>query len=562
MLVSLYIENFGLVDRLELDLGPGLNVLTGETGAGKTILVEALNVSLGGRCQTDLIRTGQDRALVQSSFDITKNELTVRKLNEYGLATGEAGEELLILTRELNRQGRNVCRVNGRMVNLGVFRDLAGLLVDMHGQHEQQSLLVPEKQLLLLDKYGGVELTAIVAQTAQAFRDWRAAVSKRDTVHSGNRERQQRIDTLKFQIKEIDSASLNGEDETELYQKRTRLANAERIVQLAESVLQKIHQGPGNRPAAVDLLGEARQDLDELCRYVPGVKNCLDNLYSALCLMDETVHDLAAYRENMEVSPEELNFVEGRLALIERLKRKYADSLAGIMEYRDSAAAELEELLTAETDAAGIQAKVQECERIYHELAAQTRLLRAKAARQLEKEIKRELQELAMLQVNFTVALTCGEPSANGSDKMQFLFSPNPGEPLRPLSRTASGGELSRVMLALRTILALADDTATLVFDEIDAGIGGRTIHNMAEKLDRLSEHRQIISITHAAVVAACATTHYLVQKSAEVNRTVTSVKKLTGEARIRELNRMLGGDEDSELLAGYVRKMISKTVG
>lgn len=557
MLVSLYIENFGLVDKLELDFGAGFNVLSGETGAGKTILVQALNVSLGGRCQADLIRTGRERALVQSSFDTAKNETMARKLTECGLAAGDTGEELLILTRELNRQGRNICRVNGRIVNLGVFRELAGLLVDMHGQHEQQSLLVSEKQLLLLDRYGGLELTAMVAQAGQAFRDWRAAVGKRDAINSGNRERRQRVDTLKFQIKEIDSASLVGEDETVLYEKRNRLANAEKIGQLAESVLQKIHQGQGHCPAAVDLLGEARQDLDELCNYLPKVKNCLDNLYSALCLVEDTARDIAVYRENMDIGPEELNFVQDRLALVERLKRKYADSLAGILEYRDNAAAELEELLAAETDAAGMQAQVEEKERIYHELATQTSLLREKAARQLEREIKRELQELAMMQINFTVALTCGEPSSTGSDKMQFLFSPNPGEPLRPLSRTASGGELSRVMLALRTILALADDTATLVFDEIDAGIGGRTIHTMAEKLDRLSEHRQIISITHAAIVAACATTHYLVQKSIAADRTVTSVKKLDGEARIRELNRMLGGDENSELLAGYVRKMI-----
>ncbi|MFA7467451.1 MAG: DNA repair protein RecN, partial [Desulfotomaculaceae bacterium] len=543
--------------KLELDFGPGFNVLTGETGAGKTILVEALNVSLGGRCQADLIRTGQERALVQSSFDTNKNEMLARKLNEYGLAAGNAEEELLILTRELNRQGRNICRVNGRIVNLGVFRELAGLLVDMHGQHEQQSLLLPEKQLLLLDRYGGTELTALVEQTGQAFRDWRSTVVKRDAINSGNRDRRQRVDTLKFQIKEIDSATLAGEDENELYLKRNRLANAERIGQLTESVLQKIHQGQGHSPAAVDLLGEAKLDLDELYGYLPEVKNCLDNLYSALCLVEETARDIAVYRESMEIRPEELNFVEARLALIERLKRKYADSLVGILAYRDSAAAELEELQAAETDAAGIQAKVQEKERIYHELAARTSLLREKAARQLEREIKRELQQLAMRQINFAVELTGGEPSSTGSDKMQFLFSPNPGEPLRTLARTASGGELSRVMLALRTILAIADDTATLVFDEIDAGIGGRTIHTMAEKLDRLSEHRQIISITHAAVVAACATTHYLVQKSTVVDRTVTSVKKLVGEARIRELNRMLGGDENSELLAGYVRKMI-----
>lgn len=557
MLVSLYIENFGLVDRLELELSSGLNVLTGETGAGKTILVGALNVSLGGRCRTDLIRIGRDRALVQSGFDITNNELLARKLDAYGLASGDTGEELLILTRELHRQGRNLCRVNGRIVNLSVFQELAGHLVDMHGQHEQQSLLAPEKQLLLLDRYGGTELTSLAELTRQAFREWSSAIAKRDAISSGNRERQQRADTLMFQIKEIDAASLAGEDETELHKKRNRLANAEKIGFLAQSVLEKIYQGTDHRPAAVDLLGEAGQDMDELCRFVPELKSCLDNLHSALYQVEETAREVAACRESMEINPEELNYLEDRLALIERLKRKYADSLAGILAYRDSAAAELEALLDAETDAAGIQARVIEKEKIYHDLAGRTSRLREKTARQLEREIKKQLKELAMPQVNFTVDLTRGEPSSNGSDKIQFLFSPNPGEPLRPLARTASGGELSRVMLAIRTILALADDTATIVFDEIDAGIGGQTIHAVAEKLDRLSRQRQIISITHAAAVAACAATHYLVQKKTAAGRTVTGVQKLTGEARVKELNRMLGGGDHGELLSGYINKLI-----
>ncbi len=557
MLVSLYIENFGLVDRLELNLSPGLNVITGETGAGKTILVEALNVSLGGRYRADPIRTGRDLAVVQSVFDIAGNEILVRKLDTYGLASGDDKEGLLILTRELHRQGRNICRVNGRIVNLGVFRELAGQLADMHGQHEQQSLLAPEKQLLLLDRYGGTELTSTVELTGQAFREWRTAVGKRDAINSSHRERQQRTDTLMFQIKEIDAASLAGEDEAELHNKRNRLANAEKIGALTGSVLEKIHQGSGHLPAAVDLLGEAGRDLDELCRYVPELKNSLENLQSALYQLEETAREVASCRESMEFNPEELNFLEDRLTLIERLKSKYADSLAGILAYRDAAAAELEELLDAETDAAGIQAKVLEKEKTYHELADRTSRLREQAARRLEREIKKQLQELAMPQVNFSVDITHGESSTAGNDKIQFLFSSNPGEPLRPLASTASGGELSRVMLAVRAILALADDTATIVFDEIDAGIGGQTIHAVAEKLDRLSSQKQIICITHSAVVAACATTHYLVQKKTLAGRTVTGVQKLTGDARIKELNRMLGGEEDSDLLTGYISKII-----
>lgn len=557
MLVSLYIENFGLVDRLEVKPGPGLNAFTGETGAGKSILVDALNVSLGGRSQADMIRAGRDKALVQSTFDPGKTGLIAGKLLEYGLESDNPGEELLIMSRELNRQGRNICRINGRIVNLAVFRDIASLLVDMHGQHDQQSLLSAEKKLRLLDRYGGPELTALVVKTAEAYRAWRAAVARREEMVSGSRERRQRMDMLEYQVREIESAALSGEDEIELQRKRDRLANAERIGRLAESVLRKIHQGQDHCPAAVDLLGESKQELEELCRYLPEGQNCLENLYSALCLVEDTAREMAAFRESVESSPEELNYVEERLALIERLKRKYADTLEGIIAYQAEAAAELEELRSMETDAAGIDGKVKQSEGLYYQLAEKTRLLRVEAARRLEEGVKQELRELEMPRVNFAVQVAPGNPSDTGIDSVQFLFSPNPGEPLRPLSKTASGGELSRVMLAIRSNLAAADDTPTLVFDEIDAGIGGRTIHAVAEKLEQLGARRQIICITHAAAVAACADTHHLVNKYTDGERTVTTVEPLEGDARVRELNRMLGGDEDSELLTRYVRRMM-----
>lgn len=555
MLLSLYIENFGLADSLELKTGPGLNALTGETGAGKSILVEALVTALGGRCSADMIRTGRDRALVQATFDTGSSGTLVARLAEYGLEPGEDG--LVIMSRELHRQGRNICRFNGRIVNLSVFRDLAGLLVEMHGQHEQQSLLRPDRQLRLLDRYGGQELAALVEKTGAAYRAWRETVARREEILAGSRERQQRMDMLEYQVAEINSSGLEDEDEAELYRKRDRLVNAERIGGLSEAVLQKIHRGNDHCPAAVDLLGASRQELEELCRYLPEGKSCLENLEAALCLVEDTARELAAYRESLETGPEELNYVEERLALLEKLKRKYADTLAGIMAYRDRAAEELEQLRGLESGIDGLDESVRKCEQAYQRLAAETGRLRAAAARRLEEEVRRELRALEMPRVEFAVRLNPAQPSETGTESVQFMFSSNPGEPLQPLSRTASGGELSRVMLAVRSILAAADDTATLVFDEIDAGIGGRTIRTVAEKLAQLGEQRQIICITHAAAVAALASTHYLVSKKETGQRTVTTVERLEGDARIRELNRMLGGDEDSELLARYARRML-----
>lgn len=557
MLVSLYIQNFGLIDTLEVEMVSGLNVLTGETGAGKSIIVEALKVSLGGKCQADMIRTGRERALVQSVFEVGKSTAVFYKLTANGLEPGEQEGDLLIMSRELNRQGRNTCRINGRVVNLSAFREVSALLVEMHGQHDQQALLSTEKQLGLLDRYGGPDLAALVVETQTAYRNWQAAIRRQEEIISGSRERQQRIDMLEYQIKEINAAGLAGEDETELYQKRNKLANAERIGQLAASVLQKIFHGPDHCPAAIDLLGRSKNELEELCRYLPDSQNCLENIHSALCLVEDAARDLAACRESVEIDPEELGRVEERLALIEKLKRKYAATLAGVLEYCEQISFELEKLQTLENQSVDIEQQVMDNEEKYLKSAGKTSRLRLETAAKLEKAVQNELREMEMLQVDFAVELTTGEPTPAGTDSLQFLFSPNPGEPLKPLAKIASGGELSRVMLALRSVLAVADETQTLVFDEIDVGIGGRTIHAIAERLEELGRQRQVICITHAAAVAACASNHYLVAKSTDGQRTVTTLKHLGGEERVRELSRMVGGIEDSKLLTGYVRKML-----
>ncbi len=557
MLISLYIKDFGLVESAELVFGPGLNVLTGETGAGKSIIVEALKMSLGGRAQADLIRTGRERALVQSTFDVSRAEQVRSALQEFGLDEGDEENDVLVMSRELSRQGRNICRINGRIVNLGVFRGIAGLLVDMHGQHEQQALLVPEKQMYLLDRYGDPQLLDLLAQTGRAYREWQRSSRRREEIVAGSRERQQRMDMIKYQMEEIDAAGLSGMQEEELYRQRDRLANAEKIKMLAEQVVNRIYKGMGQCPAAVDLLGASQNDLRELRRYVPEAGRWLENIYSAQCLLEESARELASYRESVEVDPRELDYVEERLARLERLKRKYADSLAEILAYREKIAGELEQLQQVETDAGGIDDLVREKRRQYEQLALKLGALRVEAARLLEKEVEGELRGLEMNNVQFTVQVSDGEPSAAGSNKVEFLISPNPGEPLRPLAKIASGGELSRVMLALKTILAAGDEIATLVFDEIDAGIGGRTLQAIAEKLARIAGERQVICVTHAAAIAACATTHYLVKKSTRGQKTFISVHKVEGEKRVAELSRMLGGSSDSATLVNYVRKLI-----
>lgn len=560
MLISLYIKHFGLIDEVEIAFGPGLNVLTGETGAGKSIVLEALQVALGFRVQTELIRTGRDRALVQATFDIARLPGVRDRMLQNGLETDEDEPDLIILSREINRQGRNPCRVNGRIVNLGVYREIAGLLVDLHGQHDQQSLLLADKQMQLLDRYGGTNVLDLLRDTEEAYRQWRKYQRLKERITSGGRERQQRMDMIKYQMEEIDAAHLSGEDEEELKRRRDVLANAERISILAEQVLVNIHKGANRTPAAVDLLGEAQNNLDELCRYMPGLTGARDNIFSALCLVEETARELASYQENLESDPRELNYIEERLALIDRLKKKYGAGIPDILAHRQQIADELEQLTAMETDAAGIDEQVNKSAARYSTLAQQLGVGRQKAAAGLEQAIERELKDLAMSNVQFAVRLTASEPGPRGQNAVEFLISPNPGEPLRPLSKSASGGELSRVMLALKSILAAADEINTLVFDEVDAGIGGRTLQAVADKLDQLSQAKQILCVTHAAAVAACADKHFLINKLTDNQKTVTTISLLEDEERIKELSRMLGGDRDSTALYHHARNLLLRS--
>ncbi len=558
MLIALYIKNFGLIDEVEIEFGPGLNVLTGETGAGKSIVLEALRVTLGGRAQTELIRTDRERALVQVTFDITLLPGVSEQLDQNGIEMDEQEPGMLILSREINRQGRNPCRINGRIVNLAVYREVAGLLVDMHGQHDQQSLQLADKQLQVLDRYGGARVLNLLQATEQAYRLWRKYYQLKEKIISHSRERQQRMDMIQYQMDEIDAARLAGEDEEELIRRRNLLANAEKIAQLSGHALILLHSGANRCPPAVDLLGEAKKNLDELCQYLPGLKNAQDNVFSALCLLEETARDLASCQNSVEADPRELNYIEERLGVIDRLKKKYGRTITEILAHRQRIAEELEELLALETDAAGIEAQVEKSYQEYKAMAQQLEAGRLEAANRLKQAIEQELIDLAMSNVQFVVQVMIAEPCPQGQNTVEFLISPNPGEPLRPLAKTASGGELSRVMLALKSILTSADEINTMVFDEVDSGIGGYTLQAVAEKLEQLSQTKQILCVTHAAAVAACAAKHYLVKKSINSQRTVTSVIPLKNEEqRVEELKRMLGGDQESQALLEHARDLL-----
>lgn len=557
MLISLYIKDFGLIEQAEITFDNGLNVLSGETGAGKSIILEALKAALGGRAQTEMIKTGCARAVVQATLDCTKLDQVQAKMQQNGLEDEASEGCLLIMSRELSRQGRHICRINGRIVNLGLYREIAATCVDLHGQHDQQSLLLPEKQLALLDSFGGADVLHLRKETERVYGQWQSYVRRRQEAISGSRERQQRIDMMIYQRQEIDTAGLAEEDEQGLRDRRSILANAERIRLLIEQILDRIYTGSGHQQAAVDLLGQAREDLEELCRYLPVARTWMDNIYSALCLVEDAGRDLASQRGDVETNPQELDYIEERLSVIERLKRKYGDSIPEILSYRDDLVRELEELEREETDASALDELVARHHQAYHDLADRLGEKRIAVAQNLSATVVGELRELAMNDVQFSVAVVDASPGPTGKNKIEFLISPNVGEPLKPLAKIASGGELSRILLAIKSTLAGEDDICTLVFDEVDAGTGGRTLQAVAEKLAKLARQKQVICVTHAAAVAAYASTHYLIEKYTDINQTVTAVHRLDGEERIQEISRMLGGDVDSRNLVQYVRKIM-----
>lgn len=557
MLISLDIQDFGLINQQTIDFTLGLNVLTGETGTGKSIIVDALQVALGGRASTEFIRTGKERSRVTAVFDIRNKDALQELLFDWGISLEDDGT--LVMTRELARNGRNHCRLNGQVVTLGVYREAGQHLVDIHGQHESQSLFNPDRHRDLLDRFGG--LVEMRQEVAEAYRQWRDLHSRIEELRQGARDRLRRMDMLAYQVEEIDQARLTPEEEESLTQERYRLANAEKIAALATRCYGAIHGGEEGLPAVMDLLGQACRELDELSRLDVELKPLASTLMNTLYQIEDVARELARYGDEVEFNPGRLQLVEERLYLIRKLKRKYGDSVGEILRYREEAAAELETLAKCEESTAALEKELAQWEKQWQEKASTLTQARHHSAHQLEEAVARELADLEMGRVEFQVFFQeLPQPAATGRERVEFLISPNLGEPLRPLAKIASGGELSRVMLAARSILAAVDELPTLVFDEVDAGIGGRTLQAVAEKLADIARHRQVICITHAAQIASFARTHWRIFKEVCSGQTTTRLERLDEEGRLMELARMLGGWEVDGLAKDHARHLLQKS--
>ncbi len=554
MLVELHVRDFAIIDEATLRLEPGLNVLTGETGAGKSILVDAVAVLVGGRADVEMIRAGAERAWIEGLFQLDEptRMLLSPILEQHGLLDEGLPEEL-VLSREIRTGGRHVARVNGRLVPLHVLKEIGQFLVDIHGQTEHLSLLRPREQLELLDRYAGAgELRAALAERVAR---WRAVRREVEQLRQDEREKARRMDLLRFQIEEIEAARLREGEEEALLQERNRLANAEQLAHWADALYRALYEGEDEAPSALDRLGEAARALQALARIDPVFQPYLEPMEGLMAQVEDLARTVRAYREGIAFNPRRLAQIEERLDLIRRLQRKYGETIAEILAYAQRARQELETLAHAEERLTALEEEAERLLREIGELGLALSRRRQEAAERLAREVEAQLEELRMAGARFAVALerTPDEGGAyadgarwafdaTGLDRVTFLIAPNVGEGLRPLARIASGGETSRLMLALKVALAQADPVPTLIFDEIDQGIGGRVGAVVGEKLWRLARHHQVLCVTHLPQLAGFGDTHFKVEKQVIGARTVARVTRLEGEARVAELAQMLGG--------------------
>ena len=556
MLAELRIVNFALIEQLNLQFQSGFTVLTGETGAGKSLLIDAIALLVGGRASTDQIRSGEDEAQLEAAFQLPDTHPLLQRLRLQDIIGQNESE--LILRRVLSRSGRHRVYVNGSLRPLRVLEDLGGTLVDIHGQHEQQSLLATSKQLDALDAFG--RLHGLRGRYEQAHQNWRVLCTELDALQSEVDDRAKREDMLRFQAKEIEQAGLLPDEEAGLRSERQRLVHAHRLRELAHEAHIELQS---DEQAVLSRLGRIGRILAELAQTDPMMGDCEHTATESAIQLKDLAGQLRDYAQQLEADPDRQAVVENRLDLIQGLKKKYGGSVEAVLVTGRRVQEELELLDSHEERTVELTGRLDEEARRLRALAQQLSKKRIDAAKRMTTLVQAELMALKMEQAIFQVTVSSDESAEGlgsaGCDRVEFLLSSNPGEPPKPLNRVASGGELSRIMLALKTVLADMDEVPVLVFDEIDTGVGGAVAAAMGSRLQKLGAFHQVFCITHLPQVASQAEHHLLVEKGLDAQRTFTSVRALKGMGREEEIARMLGGltitkkvrETAAELIAG-----------
>ena len=549
MLRSLHVKNLALIDEIEVEFGEGLNILTGETGAGKSIILGSVNLALGGRYTRDIIRDGADYGFVELTFEI-RDPGQIERLKALDVFLEEG---MVVLSRRL-MEGRSVSRINGETVTMGLLREVSAVLIDIHGQHEHQSLLYKKNHLEILDAFAREEGAGCRQAVQEAYRDYRACEKELEEVSMDESQRAKEMAFLEFEVEEIEKAALQEGEDEELESAYRRMANGRKI---AGSALEAYRYTSEDPDSASENLSRAIRALSEAAECDEGARQLQEQLVEVDSLLNDFNRELSDYSKSCEYSEEELYETENRLNEINRLKVKYGGTVGEILAYQEQQAGKLEKLQDYEAYLAGLEKKAREAEALLAKACRSLSQVRKSQAAILEEAVQKGLEELNFADVRFEIHFEeLKSYTGNGTDDVEFMISLNPGQPLRPLKDVASGGELSRIMLAIRTVMARRDDIETLIFDEIDVGISGRTAQKVSEKMALIGKTHQVICITHLAQIAAMADAHYVIEKTVEEMETRTRIRRLTEEDSVRELARILGGARITDAVLTNAREM------
>lgn len=553
MLLELTIENFAIISKLNLTFHKGMTALTGETGAGKSIIIDAMGLLAGGRSSSDYIRHGAKKCRLEGLFEWPKQLEFTHLAEEIGI---DDEGELLIIQRDISTSGKSICRVNGRTVTLAILRQIGGYLVDIQGQNEHQELLQPEKHITLMDAFGDAAFQELLQEYHQAFTSYHQLESRVRKIQANEQSYVQRIDMLRFQQEEIAQADLQIGEEESLTEERDRLNNYQKILDALGQSYTAIADGEIN---SLDGVSVAVNEMQNIAYLATEYEQITENIQSAYYLLQDAAADLSRQLENLELDEARLEEVINRLDTIRQLKRKYGESIAAILTYSDEISQELLQADFSEGQLEGLEEELRKAGDEVWGLAEKLHVQRKLIARQLEKEIVQELKELYMENAQFDIRFANGRKvlKETGIDEVEFYMTTNPGEQMKPLVKVASGGELSRILLALKAIFSKTQSLTSIVFDEVDTGVSGRVAQAIAEKIAKIARHSQVLCITHLPQVAAMADYQYFIEKMVSQGRTQTHVFQLDTKERVTEIARMLSGAEITELTVEHAQELL-----
>lgn len=541
MLLNLHVKNLALIEEVDVDFEKGLIVLTGETGAGKSLILGSVNIALGNKASKDMIRKGTDYSLVELTFSVSEN--CAKQLKKYDIYMEE--DNIITVTRKIS-EGRSISKINGETVNIKTLKNVMSLLIDIHGQHDHQSLLYTKNHLDILDKFAKDSILELKEQIEEEYSKYTKLIKKLEEFNIDEGQKAREIEFAEYEVNEIESANLKPEEDVQVEEEFKKLSNSKEIV----SALSEIYNALSYETAGGlgDIINKAVMDINSIKGMDEKISQFQTELYDIDNLCRELTSQIYDYNSGMDFNPEYVREVEERLDVINHLKLKYGNSIEEILRYKEEKEEYLEKLNNMTDEMESVKNQISELEGTLNNLCTKLSEQRKKAAKELEVLVKQALVDLNFIAVEFEIQITRKESiGENGFDNVEFMISTNPGESVKPLVKVASGGELSRIMLAIKSILATEDDIDTLIFDEIDTGISGQTAMKVAEKMAKISRNHQVICISHLSQIAAMADSHYLIKKTADENSTTTSIKKLTRQQSIEELVRINGGSGITE---------------